>query len=260
MSVPADGMSRADAGRLPAAARARRRRRPSGEPPPLPRQLNKSGKFWLVVASVAVLFCALLVPSGGLTLRLDEIEGPVLSGLAAVRVDALSTFFRGLDAAIRPVVLAVWWGSILVMLIWRRWRHLFVLDRRRHRGGQHRREHGEPRCSGRGRYEVEILGSWAGFSMPSPADRPCSRAFLRQHRCTRWSRPAGAGRRGKWVVGGLLVRHRAVPALPGAGPPDRHLAGVILGVAVPLAALPAADAQRRLPGALHAAGGRPTST
>ena len=35
------------------AARASRRRRPSGEAPPLPRQLNRSGRFWLALAGAA---------------------------------------------------------------------------------------------------------------------------------------------------------------------------------------------------------------
>ena len=34
------------------ATRVRRRRRPSGEPPPLPRQLQASGKRWLLLVGV----------------------------------------------------------------------------------------------------------------------------------------------------------------------------------------------------------------
>jgi hypothetical protein len=39
----------------PTATRVRRRRRPSGEPPPLPRQLHTSGKRWLLLVGVAVV-------------------------------------------------------------------------------------------------------------------------------------------------------------------------------------------------------------
>ena len=221
MSVPAEGTPRADAGRLPVppAAGARRRRRPSGEPPPLPRQLNKSGKFWLAVAGVAVLFCALLVPSGGLTLRLDEVEGPVLSGLSALRLDPLTTFFRGLDAAIGPVVLVVWWGSLLVMLIWRRWRHLFVwigtmwlvsnltdvarsghpataTADRRDRGLLAGLRDAVPAGGGAHGHRVNVLYALV------PAGRARDRGKLDRR---------GAGRaRLRW------------PALPGHGPPDRH--------------------------------------
>ena len=232
MSVPADGMSRADAGRLPAAARARRRRRPSGEPPPLPRQLNKSGKFWLAVAGVAVLFCVLLIPSGGLTLRLDEIEGPVLSGLAAVRVDALSTFFRGLDAAIGPVVLGVWWGSLLVMLIWRRWRHLFVwigtmwlvsnLTDLANQVIQRPRP-----------LTVEMVGSWQGFAMPS---RPVAVLAATAVNVLYALVPAGRARdRGKLIAAGVVGLVCVGRLYLAIDHPTDILVGVALGVAIPLA-------------------------
>ncbi len=234
MSVPAEGTSRADAVRLPVppAARAGRRRRPSGEPPPLPRQLNKSGKFWLAVAGVAVLFCGLLIPSGGLTLRLDEIEGPVLSGLATLRVDALTTFFRGLDAAVGPVVLGVWWGSLLVMLIWRRWRHLFVwvgtmwlvsnltdvADQVIQR----------PRP-----LTVEIVGSWQGFAMPS---RPVAVLAATAVNVLYALVPAGRARdRGKLIAAGLVGLVCAGRVYLAIDHPTDILVGVALGVAIPLA-------------------------
>ena len=46
----------ATAGELPpGVASGRRRRRPSGEPPPLPRQLHRSGKYWVAVAGVVLV-------------------------------------------------------------------------------------------------------------------------------------------------------------------------------------------------------------
>jgi tRNA A-37 threonylcarbamoyl transferase component Bud32/membrane-associated phospholipid phosphatase len=234
MSVPAEGTSRADAGRLPvpAAARARRRRRPSGEPPPLPRQLNKSGKFWLTVASVAILFCVLLIPSGGLTLRLDEVEGPVLSGLSALRLDPLTTFFRGLDAAIGPVVLGVWWGSLLVLLIWRRWRHLFVwigtmwlvsnLTDVANQVIQRPRP-----------LTVDIAGSWQGFAMPS---RPVAVLAATAVNVLYALVPAGRARdRGKLIAAGVVGLVCVGRLYLGIDHPTDILAGVALGVAIPLA-------------------------
>jgi tRNA A-37 threonylcarbamoyl transferase component Bud32 len=234
MSVPAEGTSRVDPGRLPLppAARARRRRRPSGEPPPLPRQLNKSGKFWLVVAGVAVLFCALLIPSGGLTLRLDEIEGPVLSGLATVRVDPLTTFFRGLDAAIGPVVLGVWWGSLLVMLIWRRWRHLFVWIGTMWLVGNLTDVANQviqrPRP-----LTVDIVGSWQGFAMPS---RPVAVLAATAVNVLYALVPAGRARdRGKLIAAGLVGLVCAGRLYLAIDHPTDILVGVALGVAIPLA-------------------------
>ena len=168
MSLPAESPQSAGPTQegAPAAARTGRRRRPSGEPPPLPRQLNRSGKYWLAVAALAVLFCGLLVPSGGLTLRLDEIEGPILASVGGLRAPPLTAFFRALDAAIGPLVLVVWWGSLLVMLIWRRWRHLFVwigtmwLVSNLTAAANEVIQRPRP-------LTVEIVGHWQGFAMPS---------------------------------------------------------------------------------------------
>ena len=185
-----------------------------------------------MVAGVAVLFCALLIPSGGLTLRLDEIEGPVLSGLAAVRVDPLTTFFRGLDAAIRPVVLAVWWGSLLVMLIWRRWRHLFVwigtmwlvsnLTDVANQVIQRPRP-----------LTVEIVGSWQGFAMPS---RPVAVLAATAVNVLYALVPAGRARdRGKLIAAGLVGLVCAGRLYLAIDHPTDILVGVAIGVAVPLA-------------------------
>ena len=58
-------------------------------------------------------------------------------------------------------------------------------------------------------YEVEVLGPWAGFSMPSLPMTVLS-AFLVS---TVYSLvPAGRPRTiGKWVVAGLLAGHRRCP-------------------------------------------------
>ena len=43
---------------IPGVRQARRRRRPSGEPPPLPRTLGRSGGFWIVMIFGLVAFIA----------------------------------------------------------------------------------------------------------------------------------------------------------------------------------------------------------
>jgi len=232
MSVPVDPVTSGDSVPVPAAGRTRRRRRPSGEPPPLPRQLNRSGKYWLAVAVVAVLFCALLVPAGGLTLRLDEVEGPVLSALSDIRVAPLTSFFRSVDAAISPVVLWVWWGSLLVMLIWRRWRHLFVwigsmwlvsnLTLFANQVIQRPRP-----------LTVEILGAWQGFAMPS---RPVAVLAATAVNVLYALVPAGEARgRGKWIAAGLLAVVCAGRLYLAVDHPTDVLVAVALGVAIPLA-------------------------
>jgi tRNA A-37 threonylcarbamoyl transferase component Bud32 len=194
--------------------------------------LNRSGKFWLAIAGVAVLFCALLIPSGGLTLRLDEMEGPVLSGLSALRLDPLTRFFRGLDAAIGPVVLGVWWGSLLVMLIWRRWRHLFVwivtiwlvssLTDVANQVIQRPRP-----------LTVDIVGSWHGFAMPS---RPVAVLAATAVNVLYALVPAGRARdRGKLIAAGVVGLACAGRLYLAIDHPTDVLVGVAIGVAIPLA-------------------------
>ncbi|HST64413.1 MAG TPA: RIO1 family regulatory kinase/ATPase [Mycobacteriales bacterium] len=234
MSVPVEATTSGDGVRLPfpPVARARRRRRPSGEPPPLPRQLNRSGKFWLAVAGLAILFCVLLVPAGGLTLRLDEIEKPVLTGLSGLRTGVATGFFRGVDAAIGPVVLGGWWASLLVMLFWRRWRHLFVwiatmwlvsnLSSTANEVIQRPRP-----------LTVEILGAWQGFAMPS---RPVAVLTATAVNVLYALLPAGRIRgRGKLVAAGLVALVCAGRLYLAVDHPTDQLVAVALGVAVPLA-------------------------
>ena len=221
MSLPAESPQSAGPTQegAPAAARTGRRRRPSGEPPPLPRQLNRSGKYWLAVAALAVLFCGLLVPSGGLTLRLDEIEGPILSSVGGLRAPPLTAFFRALDAAIGPLVLVVWWGSLLVMLIWRRWRHLFVwigtmwLVSNLTAAANEVIQRPRP-------LTVEIVGHWQGFAMPS---RPVAVLTATAVNVLYALVPAGRARaRGKVIAAVVVAARLRRPAVPGRRPSHRH--------------------------------------
>ncbi len=70
--------------------RARPRRRPLGEPPPLPKQINKSGKWWLAIAAV---LCVLILFGSVFTeayLRLEVVDHSVLEWFAAVRTPWLT--------------------------------------------------------------------------------------------------------------------------------------------------------------------------
>ena len=58
--------------------RTRMRRRPSGEPPPLPRRINTSGRWWLALAVVVVVFWVVAAMYRGLVVRLDVIDHAIL--------------------------------------------------------------------------------------------------------------------------------------------------------------------------------------
>src|SRR3954467_5632156 len=68
----------------PAIQRVRRRRRPSGEPPPLPKHLNASGKWWLGLSGLVVALWIIVVGTGSVT-YFDVADTRVLQGFADLR-------------------------------------------------------------------------------------------------------------------------------------------------------------------------------
>lgn len=215
-----------------ATAAPRRRRRPSGEAPPLPRQLNRSGRFWLTLAAGATAFLVLVGLSGVVTLRLDAVEADLLAQLARLRTDPLTGVLHAVDRAIPPVVLLTWWTALAVMLVWRRWRHLFVWIGTMFLVSVLTDLAAElilrPRPLG-----VEILTSWQGFSMPS---RPVAILTATLVNVLYALVPAGRLRdRGKLVAGGLVALVVLARLYLGVDHPTDALTAVVLGVAIPLA-------------------------
>jgi tRNA A-37 threonylcarbamoyl transferase component Bud32 len=103
----------------------RRRRRPAGEPPPLPRRIGMTGWWWLGAGSLAIIGWVIAVASaGGALVPVDQW---VLEGLARLRSPALTRVMLALEAlGSHQVIVALGWAAILVLLVVRRFRHLFV--------------------------------------------------------------------------------------------------------------------------------------
>jgi tRNA A-37 threonylcarbamoyl transferase component Bud32 len=218
------------------ATRVRRRRRPSGEPPPLPRQLHTSGKGWLLLVGVAVVAGVLVGNVRPTAVAADVVDHAVLSVFVAIRTPWLTQTARAVGVLSNPAPLgmyAIWWATLAVLVIWRRWRHLLVaavamfvvtLGSITASDVLHR-----PRPLG-----VEILGPWTESALPS-----VPMAFLTAILVTALYTLVPAGRlreRGKLVVAGLLgvtVLSRLYLAQEG---PFDVLFGVVAGVAIPLAA------------------------
>jgi membrane-associated phospholipid phosphatase/tRNA A-37 threonylcarbamoyl transferase component Bud32 len=151
------------------ATRAPRRRRPTGEPPPLPHKLQASGVGWLV-AAVALVALTLAVFGGGLrgpAVAVTVADDAVVGWLAGLHGPGLEAFWRGLAHV------GSWWvlfmlssGLLLALLVLRRWRHLIVwlvawqvvLSVTLGLAANARR----PRPSG-----VDLRTSWGGWAMPS---------------------------------------------------------------------------------------------
>lgn len=161
--------SRVDADPEPRATPpAGRRRRPSGAPAPLPRSIGVTGRAWLgvLVFLLGGAVAALKVPR--LYRATERVDAAVLRAIAGIRSDWLTRVASGLNDVLSGYEVTFVSVALLVALIvFRRWRHLFVLlgsiavaaflvsilyD-----------AFSRPRP-----YDVTIHGSWDGFSMPSP--------------------------------------------------------------------------------------------
>jgi tRNA A-37 threonylcarbamoyl transferase component Bud32 len=209
------------------------RRRPTGAPPPLPRNLGTSGKVWL---TLAVLLAASLVwvtpqrlPHG-----LQRLEAGILQGLATLRADWLTPVLRVVGSAGEGWSVTVLGGVLVLALVaFRRWRHLItflvflpalalvgllvylVAER--------------PRPLG-----VTIIGDWIGYSMPSfplAILTACLMAIAYSLVV-----PGPPREWAKLVIGlvlGAVVLARLYLAVDH---PSDAVAAVVLGVAFPLAA------------------------
>ncbi|HKA67745.1 MAG TPA: phosphatase PAP2 family protein [Actinomycetes bacterium] len=231
---PAAGPTGVAAGAAPAVTRARPRRRPSGEPPPLPRELQTSGKWWLGLAAAVLVFWVVVAVTRRTAVSVDVLDNRVLEWFTSLRSDPLTAVMKVAGVLGTAYALqALWYGNLLVLVIWRRWRHLFVwlgatltvvliangaeeLIRR-------------PRPVG-----VEIIGPWEGFAMPS---RPMAVLAAVLVSGLYSLVPSGRLRRlGKLAVAvALLVTAVSRLYLAQDGLTD-IVAGVVLGVAIPLAA------------------------
>jgi membrane-associated phospholipid phosphatase/tRNA A-37 threonylcarbamoyl transferase component Bud32 len=153
---------------VPATARrTRRRRRPSGARPPLPRSIGSTGKGWLIVLIVLATWIVVTLVSPRARRLTDEVDAAILRAIARLRVEWLSELFRGIDRAATGWTMFVVAALLLVaMVAFRRWRHLFtflatvlVLEVF---GVLLIAAYSRPRP-----YDVTTIGRWQGYALPS---------------------------------------------------------------------------------------------
>jgi tRNA A-37 threonylcarbamoyl transferase component Bud32/membrane-associated phospholipid phosphatase len=104
---------------------AGRRRRPSGEKEPLPREFRGTGTFWAVVALLGLLIWALLFLIGGSPDWWTRQDMKFLLRVEEMRSEAATAFFKGINLLTADLFIrVVRWGVILALIFYRRWRHL----------------------------------------------------------------------------------------------------------------------------------------
>jgi tRNA A-37 threonylcarbamoyl transferase component Bud32/membrane-associated phospholipid phosphatase len=216
--------------------RSPRRRRPTGEPPPLPYHLQTSGIGWLIAGVVLIVLSVVVFADGlrGPAVAVTVADDAVVRWLAGLVGPGLVAPLRGLAR------IASWWvlytlyfGLLLVLLVLRRWRHLLLwlvivqlgafltvglatFARR-------------PRPFG-----VDLQASWGGWALPS-----LQVAFLTVILMGVLYTLVPEGRwrnRGKWVAAALVAVVVTARMALGVDAPSDVLVGVAIGVTLPLLA------------------------
>lgn len=210
-----------------------RRRRPSGEPPPLPRHFDASTRWCLLlVGLLGALWAGLSIPLVlGLTTRADIA---LLQAVAAVRSDGITRLMLGIDAVRSSwVVRVVAWGTIAVLIAFRRFLHLATylvvflcvsllasamalqIARMRPAG-------------------IEILGHWNGYAQPS---QPVASLALVLAGALYTLVPPGRWRRRSALAAAAVLAAVCVARLYLAvDHPTDQAAALILGWALPMVA------------------------
>jgi len=174
------------------------RRRPSGEPPPLPRELGRSGRVLLAFAVLIVVVGVFIVIREA-DATLERVESPFMVWLADLRTPWLTSVMKLVDRLGQPeLVWVLRVGILLGLVVFKRWRHLFtfvglliVVDSI---AAALIGTIGRPRPMG-----VEIIGDWRGYSLPSIAVVTFAITAISAVYCFA---PAGpARRRAAWAAG-----------------------------------------------------------
>jgi tRNA A-37 threonylcarbamoyl transferase component Bud32/membrane-associated phospholipid phosphatase len=210
------------------------RRRPSGQAPPLPRNLGASGRFWIAVAVYFALTVIGVLLFNPLRHLFDEIDDAILRRFVALRTTITVNVAQAINVlASRWTIRVIRWTAVFVLVVVRRWRHLIVYV-----GALLVLEIvvylmaeglGRPRPFG-----VTILGPWTGFSMPS---RPLAGLAVSivgaLYALLPHGRAREAGKVATAVFLAVVIVARMILAVEG---PSAAVFGAILGVAIGLVA------------------------
>jgi membrane-associated phospholipid phosphatase/tRNA A-37 threonylcarbamoyl transferase component Bud32 len=223
-------------GLLPGSAvhRARRQRRPTGAPPPLPHPFAVSTAAWLLLAAV-VLAGAILITQHSPSLRLDDrFSTWVLRGLAGMRTPWLTDVANGIKVAGSSWgVTVLGLSAVALTMAFRRWRHLLVfvcslffleiIGKWIYFGLSRPRPYG-----------VQIIASWGGYSAPSAPVAVLTIFLMGIAYCL--IVPGRPRTYAKLGIAALIALFCLARLYLGVEHPGDALFGVALGVAIPVTA------------------------
>jgi tRNA A-37 threonylcarbamoyl transferase component Bud32/membrane-associated phospholipid phosphatase len=212
-----------------------RRRRPSGEAPPLPHHLRTSGVGWLVT-SVALVTLSMVVFGGGLrgpAVAVTVVDDAVVGWLAGLDAPGLAGAWRALAS------LASWWvlyglglGLLLALVALRRFRHLVVVLVVNQLLTVAMYELVGPSARRPRPFGVEIREGWGGWALPSVQVTSLAAALVM---VLYTLVPEGRRRQlGKLAAAGVVALAGLGRVALGAEAPTDVLVGAVIGVTVPL--------------------------
>ncbi|HJU02739.1 MAG TPA: phosphatase PAP2 family protein, partial [Actinomycetes bacterium] len=215
--------------------RSRRRRRPTGQAPPLPRSIRPTGVWWALAAVLMATLARITLgfARDSLGMAVTVVDDAVVRWLAGLRVPGITGLMEAIVASTGSagMISVLRWATLIALLVLRRFRHLVVfvgsflavllvvrlatVDR--------------PRPFG-----VELQGSWAGWAMPS---RPVAILSATLVGVLYTLVPVGRWRQlGKWVATGLVTAFALARVQLGVDAPTDTIVGAVLGVAVSVVA------------------------
>ena len=216
-----------------AVGKARRQRRPTGAPPPLPRPIVVTTAAWLVLVVVALTGATLTVLYTP-WLRLDDrINTAALRALSGVRTSWLTDLANGIKAAGGWGVTALGLTVLALTAVFRRWRHLLVflgsLFFLQLVGTSIYFGLSRPRP-----YGVPIITSWGGYSAPSPPASILTFFLVGAAYCL--VVPGRPRRYAKAVIAAVIAVFCLARLYLGVDHLDDVFFGVVLAVAIPVTA------------------------
>ena len=222
-------MTHVETQRLPGRARLRR---PSGEPPPLPKEFNRAAMGWLAAFACWAVIWLWVFLSDAPAIWITERDLELMKPIVDRRSPWMTTLAQQTNAHILPLgTLAIGWVAIIGGLAVKRIRHVVLFFVALSLGAGIATavavEVGRPRPLG-----MERLGEWEGFAQPS---RPITLLTIVLVGAGQALVPVGALRRAWHVVSSVVILWCLwCQVYLGVEHPSDGFAAVTAGVAVTL--------------------------